>query len=167
MADAQKTLEQLAAAVQTRFHAEKRVLAFDEYLDEVLEHPWRHTRDASRYLLDCFDYFGTYEVQRPTGTHRRFRLFDQEFRATEVDDDGLRRDRLVGHEDVQERFYRALRNFTNQGRLNQLLLMHGPNGSAKSTFAACVMRALEHYSTREEGALYRFSWVFQIGRAHV
>lgn len=163
MADARKTLEQLAAAVQTRFKAEKRVLSFDEYLDEVLKHPWRHTRDAARYVLDSFDYFGTYEVDRPSGKQRRFKLFDQEFRATEEDDGRQRRDRLVGHEDVQERFYRALRNFGRQGRINQLLLMHGPNGSAKSTFAACVMRALEHYSTEEEGALYRFAWVFQRG----
>ncbi len=163
MADARKTLEQLAAAVQTRFHAEKRVLSFEEYLDEVLAHPWRHTRDAARYVLDCLNHFGTYEVERPTGTHRRFRLFDQEFQASDEDGGWLRRERLVGHEDVQERFYRALRNFAQQGRLNQLLLMHGPNGSAKSTFASCVMRALEHYSTQEEGALYRFSWVFQRG----
>jgi serine protein kinase len=38
--------------------------------------------------------------------------------------------------------------------------MHGPNGSAKSTIAACVLRALEHYSTLDEGAVYRFHWVF-------
>ena len=40
------------------------------------------------------------------------------------------------------------------------LALHGPNGSAKSTVAACIMRALEHYSTHDEGALYRFHWVF-------
>ncbi len=47
-----------------------------------------------------------------------------------------------------------------EGRANRLVLMHGPNGSAKSTVAACILRALEHYSTLEEGALYRFHWVF-------
>jgi len=39
-------------------------------------------------------------------------------------------------------------------------LLHGPKGSAKSTVAACIMAALEHYSTLDEGALYRFHWVF-------
>ena len=38
--------------------------------------------------------------------------------------------------------------------------MHGPNGSAKSTIVACLMAALENYSTLDEGALYRFNWVF-------
>jgi predicted Ser/Thr protein kinase len=40
------------------------------------------------------------------------------------------------------------------------VLLHGPNGSAKSTIVACIMRALEHYSTLDDGALYRFNWVF-------
>src|SRR6185436_6732880 len=35
-----------------------------------------------------------------------------------------------------------------------------PNGSAKTTIVACMMQALEHYSTLDEGALYRFHWVF-------
>ena len=38
--------------------------------------------------------------------------------------------------------------------------MHGPNGSAKSTVAGCILRALEHYSVLDEGAVYRFHWVF-------
>lgn len=153
---ARKELEQLADSVKRRFAAEKRVLSYDEYLDELLAHPWRHTRDAARYLRDCFDYYGTYEVERPWGPVRRFRLFDQEF----VEKADGPRIYLVGHEDLQNAFYRALSNFSREGRANRLILLHGPNGSAKSTFADCIMRALEDYSTTEEGALYRFSWVF-------
>ena len=67
---------------------------------------------------------------------------------------------LVGHEELQAEIYRSLSNFVQEGRANRLILMHGPNGSAKSTVAACILRALEHYSTLEEGALYRFHWVF-------
>jgi len=40
------------------------------------------------------------------------------------------------------------------------VLLHGPNGSAKSTFVSCLARALEYYSTLDEGALYRFNWIF-------
>jgi predicted Ser/Thr protein kinase len=47
-----------------------------------------------------------------------------------------------------------------EGRPNRLVLLHGPNGSSKSTMAACIMSALEHYSTLDAGALYRFHWVF-------
>jgi predicted Ser/Thr protein kinase len=46
------------------------------------------------------------------------------------------------------------------GRPNKLVLLHGPNGSAKSTFIRCLGRALEHYSSLEEGAQYKFSWIF-------
>ena len=60
----------------------------------------------------------------------------------------------------QEEIYRALSNFVREGRPNRLVLLHGPNGSAKSTIAQCMMAALEHYSTLDEGALYRFHWVF-------
>lgn len=155
-----EALETLGASVKERFLAEKRVLGYTEYLDEFLAHPWRHSRDASRYLRDCFDHFGVREIERPWGKVQRWKLFDQAF----LDDaEGAARAWLVGHEDLQLAFYRALGNFVREGRANRLLLLHGPNGSAKSTFAACLMRALEHYSTTDAGALYRFAWVFPRG----
>jgi serine protein kinase len=158
---ADQELEQVSAAVRERFMSEKRVLSFDEYLAEFFEHPLRHSRDAARYVRDCFDFFGSYEVITPLGKLRRFKLFDQEFAESSGASEG--RQKLLGHENVQESFYRALANFSREGRANRLVLLHGPNGSAKSTFAACLMRALEHYSGSEEGAVYRFSWVFPGG----
>lgn len=160
MADLKLELERIGARVRERFEAEKRVLSFGEYLDEFATHPLRHTRDAARYLRDCFDHYGSYQVERPWGKLTRFRLFDLEFEREE----GLTpSDYLVGHEAIQQAFHRALENFAREGRANRLLLLHGPNGSAKSTFASCLMRALEHYSKTDEGALYRFSWVFPRG----
>ena len=69
-------------------------------------------------------------------------------------------DRLVGHEMAQEQLVTLLRNFVDERRVNRLILLHGPNGSAKSSFVACLMRALEAYSQTDEGALYRFNWIF-------
>jgi serine protein kinase len=80
--------------------------------------------------------------------------------ATPVAEGALPRGALVGQEHVQEDIYRALSNFVREGRPNRLVLLHGPNGSAKSTIAQCMMASLEHYSTLDEGALYRFHWVF-------
>ena len=158
---ARDELEQLSTTVQDRFLAEKHVLSFEEYLDEFLSQPARHSRDAARYLRDCFDYFGRYAVERPTGRVQRYRLFDQAF--VDTDGEATERFRLVGHELLQHAFYVALGNFSREGRANRLLLLHGPNGSAKSTFAACIMRALETYSGTPEGSIYRFSWVFPAG----
>jgi serine protein kinase len=70
----------------------------------------------------------------------------------------------MGHEELQESFRRALEGFIREGRVNRMIMLHGPNGSAKSTFVACMMRGLEAYSRVAEGALYRFSWVFPRGR---
>ncbi len=160
MPDLKGELERIGARVRERFEAEKRVLSFAEYLEEFAAHPWRHTRDAARYLRDCFDHYGSYEVDQPAGKVQRFRLFDLAFER----DEGLTPlDFLVGHENIQQAFYRALSNFAREGRANRLLLLHGPNGSAKSTFALCLMRALEHYSKQPEGAQYRFSWIFPRG----
>jgi len=156
-----RELELVSDAVRERFQSEKRVLSFDEYLAEFFEHPARHSRDAARYVRDCFDYFGSYDVLTPLGRLRRFTLFDQEFAEGSPSNEG--RQKLLGHEQTQETFYRALANFAQEGRANRLVLLHGPNGSAKSTFAACVMRSLEHYSSTEDGAVYRFSWVFPGG----
>ena len=160
MIDIREVLAQVGAAVRQRYEAERRVLSFEEYLELVAKHPARHTRDAARYVRDCLDHFGTYDVERPTGTVRRFRLFDLPF---EDDHDGARREYLVGQEQVQETLYRTLSNFAREGRSNRLLLLHGPNGSAKSTFAACVLKGLEAYSLLDEGAAYTFSWIFPRG----
>ncbi|MEZ6196478.1 MAG: hypothetical protein R3F20_12235 [Planctomycetota bacterium] len=41
-----------------------------------------------------------------------------------------------------------------------MILLHGPNGSSKTTPAALV-RGLEAYSREDEGMLLRFNWVFE------
>ena len=163
MDDLKALLQQVGQEVKQRFDAQKRVLSFTEYLELVIQQPRRHTRDAARYLKDCLDYFGSYEVRTPGRTERRWKVFDLDFGDLEPGDErgGLeRRDRLVGHQGVQLELYRILESFEREGRANRLILLHGPNGSAKSTFDACLMRGLERYSATDEGALYRFSWIF-------
>jgi predicted Ser/Thr protein kinase len=149
-------LASIAQGIEGDYKGGRRVLSFDEYLDLFAESPVRQGRDASRYLRDAFDHYGTRTVDRPWGPMRRFNLFDLSFET----DTTLRRDALVGHEGVQGEIYRVLSNFAREGRPNRLMLLHGPNGSAKSTVVSCMFRALEHYSTLAEGALYRFHWVF-------
>lgn len=159
-------LETIRREVKARFEAQKRVLSFREYLALVQKNPRRYTRDASRYLKDCLDYFGTYDVERPAGTLKRWKVFDLELgRENSGHQAELRmRDRLAGQEATQALFYRILDGFEREGRANRLILLHGPNGSAKSTFVACLMRGLEAYSEADEGALYRFSWIFPRSR---
>jgi predicted Ser/Thr protein kinase len=149
-------LESIARGVQTEFRDARRRLSFQEYLELFATDPVRHSRDASRYVRDMFDHYGRIEVERPTGKSTRFRLFDLPFLGEEEG----RRGMLMGQEEVQYEIYRVLSNFVREGRPTRLLLMHGPNGSAKSTVVACIMAALEDYSAEDAGALYRFHWVF-------
>lgn len=148
-------LKSIADGVRAQFHFGKRVLSFQQYLQLYAEDPARHGRDASRYLRDMFEHYGTTKVDKPWGEQTRWKLFDLEFAEP-----ATRGERLVGQEEVQQEVYRILSNFGREGRPNKLMLLHGPNGSSKSTVALCMMRALEHYSTLDEGALYRFHWVF-------
>ncbi|MCC6872806.1 MAG: serine protein kinase PrkA [Sandaracinaceae bacterium] len=165
MLDPRARLSEIRDAVRGRFESQKRVLSFDEYLALFADNPWRHSRDAARYLRDAWDYFGTYDVQLGGLRVKRWRLFDLDFARQDTDGAEIAtgHEYLVGQERLQADVYRILGNFVREGRINRLVLMHGPNGSAKSTFAACLMRALEYYSQQEDGALYRFSWIFPRG----
>ncbi len=145
-------LAELGDSVRDDFTRNRRVLSFAQYLDLVVTEPTRQLRSATQYIVDCFDHYGTEMVKYPWGEVRRFLLFDAPW------DNG--QDMLFGQEPVQNAVYRTLRSFVQDGRPNKLVLLHGPNGSAKSTFIRCVGRALEHYSTLEAGAQYRFSWIF-------
>ncbi|APR77192.1 putative serine protein kinase, PrkA [Minicystis rosea] len=154
-------LDRIASAMERRFQDGRLVLSFQEYLELFSTKPARYARDAARYVRDMFDHFGTRTVSRPWGELLRYNLFDLPWEAPAPDARYQRREAaLVGHEELQAEIYRSLSNFVQEGRANRLILMHGPNGSAKSTVAACILRALEHYSALEEGALYRFHWVF-------
>ncbi len=148
-------LASLRARGLERFKEERALLSFEEYLQEVSRAPSLHARDAVTYLRDAFDYFGERVVERPYGRRRRFSLFDADPRFTSDPED-----RVAGQEEAQERLYRLLCDFARDGRATRMILLNGPNGSAKSSLIRCLHRAFEAYSLCDEGALYTFSWVF-------
>ncbi len=140
------------AELRESFARKRRVMSFGEYFSLFCSDIVRQTRSTAQYLRDALDHFGTESVRSPRGQVTRWKLFDCPW------DEG--KDHLVGQEEVQGSIYRLVSNFAREGRTNRLILLHGPNGSAKSTLVSCLQRALEHYSTLDEGALYRFNWIF-------
>ncbi|HVY39467.1 MAG TPA: serine protein kinase PrkA [Polyangia bacterium] len=150
--DARDWLTQATGELRESFARNRRVISFTEYVTLFSAEPVRQLRSAAQYLRDVFDHFGSEPVRTPRGPMTRWKLFDCPW------DHG--KDALVGQEEVQAAVYRLVSNFAREGRTNRLILLHGPNGSAKSTFVACMQRAMEHYSTLEEGALYKFNWIF-------
>ena len=134
------------------FKGQKRILSFQQYLELFCANPMRLGRNAAQYVLDVFDFFGTDKVNSIGGKATRWKLFDAPF------DNG--RDPLMGQEQLQFELHRHLERFAATGRADKLVLLHGPNGSAKSTALNLLIRALEHYSMLDDGSLFRFNWIF-------
>jgi predicted Ser/Thr protein kinase len=155
---ARSYLKAVGDEVKSTFVQNRMILSFEEYMEEVfLRAPRNQARNAAQYLKDTFDHFGAEQRETPMGSVRRFKLFDL------VGPDG-REGRVAGQEDVQNAIYRIVGSFVRAGRINKLILLHGPNGSAKSSIVAAIMRAMELYSREPEGALYRINWIFPSSR---
>ncbi|MBK9037158.1 MAG: serine protein kinase PrkA [Myxococcales bacterium] len=150
-------LADLGDAIRGQFASTRRMMSFADYVELVLAQPASQLRSAAQYLVACFDHYGTETVRYPWGEVTRWRLFDAPWAHGEG--------RLIGQEAAQGHMYRALSGFVRDGAPTRLILLHGPNGSAKSTLIRCVGRALEDYSTLDDGACYRFSWVFPSGKS--
>jgi serine protein kinase len=160
MVDSLRYLKTVGDQVQRTFLDNKTILAFQEYMEAFFEAPRVHARDGARYIRDSFDYYGTEVLQKPGGPVRRFKIFDRPFDQSSSTQEGEGGAPVSGLEDVQNAIYRILNSFVRVGRVNKLILLHGPNGSAKSSLVAALQRGLEDYSRKEAGALYRFNWIF-------
>jgi predicted Ser/Thr protein kinase len=152
MAEINDFLKQVNEQSLEAFKGQKRILSFQQYLEAFCAQPVRLGRNAPQYVLDVFDYLGARQVRSLGGERQHWKLFDASW------DQG--REALRGHEEVQAEIYRHLHRFAASGRADKLLLLHGPNGSAKTTIIMLIVRALEYYSTLPEGALFRFNWIF-------
>ncbi len=150
--DGRDFLNEISGRVQEDFVASRRVLSFDEYLDEVTARPEVLLRSAAQYLDDAIASFGRSGIDRVYGRVQRYHLFDME--ATRG------RGRVVGQEEVQEAIAREISHFARQGQTPRLLLLHGPNGSAKTSLVQALAKALVEYSHGDDGVLYRFNWIF-------
>ncbi len=152
--EAKRWLAGIGKGVKGAFVENRSLLSFGEYLQAYMEAPRLHARSSAQYLRDVLDHFGSEERETPTGRERRFRLFDLPFEPE------ARALRVAGQEEVQAALYRALGTFVRSGKANKLVLLHGPNGSAKSSIVSALLRGMEAYSRTREGALYRLHWVF-------
>lgn len=154
--DVSELIRELAARAREEFDAEKRELSFHEYLVLVQRHPRIHARTAAQYAADCFAWLGHETQLTPFGEQRRYGVFDHCPAASDFP--------VIGLDEVCERIHRHLAQFAQQGAVNRLLLLHGPNGSAKTSLIHAVARALESYSHSDEGPLYRYTWVFPVDK---
>jgi predicted Ser/Thr protein kinase len=149
-------LATISEGVKRRFTENRSLLSFEAWFEQFLDDPTPHLRSAPSYVKDVFDYFGTEERDLPAGKLTRFKLFDAPWGGG----DG----RVAGQERVQQDIYRLVNGFVREGKVTKLILLHGPNGSAKSSIIRCIQRAMEVYSETPEGALYSYAWIFPTER---
>lgn len=150
--DLQRTLDRINRKSVESFQAKHIILSFQEYLDLLVQRPYSLTRNAAQYLKDLMEHWGVYEVPGIQGPVRRFHLFD--------DPEGDGAARVFGQEEVQNHLYEILSGFAERGRSDRFILLHGPNGSAKSSLVDALRLGLERYSRHDDGPLFRFSWIF-------
>ena len=68
---AARELDRITQALKEQFRASRSVLSFREYLALFGENPRRHGRDATAYVRDLFDHYGSEPVEQPWGRGTR------------------------------------------------------------------------------------------------
>lgn len=157
MTETAELLNQLNQDTRSLFQERQVIMSFGGFLDRLRISPSKMIRNSSQYLFDTFGHFGKSESQ-PDALHTRWKIFDY---GTE------RHVSIIGSEAVQDEIYKTLASFNRQGFPNKLILLHGPNGSAKSSIIESLAHALQRYSLTDEGAVYRFNWIFPTDKSLV
>ena len=152
--DAVQAINELSRQHREHFQEQRIILPFIEYLDLVKENPNTLIRSSAEYIRDTFDHFGRRDLGKNQGV--RFKIFDIDREKTGP---------IVGGESVQEDIYNILQSFVRQGYINKLILLHGPNGSAKTSTVEAIAHGMQKYSELPEGAVYSFNWIFPSEKA--
>ncbi len=145
-------LQRIEGKVRESFERADRVRSFDQFVADFRENPRLYLRNASQYMVDMFESLGTRASTRIGQDAVRFRIFDRDLSSGEP--------LLAGQERVQAEIYQNVLAYAKRGKADKMLLLHGPNGSGKTTIVECVIKGLEHYSRTEAGVLLTCNWLF-------
>ncbi|MFN8672495.1 MAG: hypothetical protein U0457_10520 [Candidatus Sericytochromatia bacterium] len=126
----------------------KIILSLGEWRELVKAYP-NLIRNAPEYILDALEYFGYEKFTKFGKPMIKFNAFSLSHKSDE---------RLIGHEHIQSRLYQILKTLCRNN--SKMILLVGPNGSAKSTLWNSLAFALEKYSKTFEGTRYKIEWIF-------
>ncbi len=128
-----------------------REMSFDEYLELFSKQP----------SVACSAYQRMHQALLRWGKEK-YVFARQEIIHYKFADDPFEngRDAIYGLDKQLMRLMVVLRAAAaRRGQERRIMLLHGPVGSAKSTLARLLRKALEHHSRTEEGQLYTLSWI--------
>lgn len=127
---------------------DKAILSLNEW-KELVGHKPHLIRSAPQYIKDCLEYYG---IEHETRFERRHTFLKALQLSDKLDE------HLIGHGSIQARLYEILTTLCRDN--SKMILLVGPNGSAKSTLWNAMSYALEQYSKTAHGARYTIEWVF-------
>ncbi|MCB0352364.1 MAG: hypothetical protein KDD64_02530 [Bdellovibrionales bacterium] len=141
----------------TEFRRSYDLIGFEEFLDQVREHPRRFLRNSATYLADAMAAFGVSKTTYLGRPILKFGVQDQPWASTLAEDRG----QIFGHEPALYQFYKTLRRFEREPFANDLILARGPVGSGKNRLMRTLVSMAETYSSEfEEGARMRLAFRF-------
>jgi serine protein kinase len=126
----------------------KVILSLGEWRELVKAYP-SLIRNAPEYILDALDYWGIEKFSKFGKTMMSFKALSMSPKNDE---------RLIGHEQTQTKLYQVLKTLCRNN--SKMILLVGPNGSAKSTLWNALSYSLEAYSKQFEGSRYSIEWIF-------
>lgn len=124
---------------------------FEDYLEVVKKDP-RVLRSSYQRLYDMILSFGVeeYEDSRKKMTHYTF--------FSDPLENG--KDAVYGLDAYLMKLMNSIKAAAlRYGTEKRVLLLHGPVGSSKSTIVRLLKKGVEHYSLKDEGALYTYEWL--------
>ncbi len=151
MAEASDLLYQLNQDSRSLFQERQVILSFSGFLKKLRERPSLMIRNSSQYLFDTFNSFGRADAGDGFEDFARWKVFDLGTHKNVP---------IVGAEGVQDEIHKIISGFVRLGYSNKLIMLHGPNGSAKTSIIESMGHAMQRYSESEDGAVYRFNWIF-------
>jgi len=144
-----------------RQEKQRRDLPFNDFLYQAAQNPDTVFRDIFQLFHDMLHYYvpdgrDEYEV---TSESIGFMDYDCNRLFVEGCDSPFFADRLFANRlmDVSRSFRRGIQN-------NSIFLFVGPPGSGKSTFLNNILKKLEEYVQKDEGAAYMTHWHLDVER---
>ena len=140
-------LDKLSSSFKESFDKSETIKGFEQFINDVETWPTRYCRNSAKYIKDVFDHYGFTYVSHITGESiKRWNIFDK-FGP------------VCGQELAQNQIYSYISSFSDN-QINKIILLHGPNGSSKTSIIKVIMDAMESYSKLPEGAVFTFNWIF-------
>lgn len=124
---------------------------FDFFFNFIESNPYRALRTSFQYLYDSILYFekNEKEIKGYDQSISTYNVFSDPFTQGEKE--------IFGLENVLASLVREIKSTAKMGQ-PRILLLNGPEGTAKTTIFDLLFKAEEEYSKTDEGELLRFEW---------